>query len=166
MELCWLALCPQPELPLLPNGRIRRLINREFLDAADNTGPCSLTFLKENPSFLEELSIGDDGKIYAMGGKLIPYVPPFPSGITERRYRLLETTNFQGTVFPLKAVWQQFSLASFARSPQDVDLGGEVRLTVHSLDSSPALKNLLPWPDRVYAMDYRFVDANHPNRVG
>lgn len=164
--LCWLALCPRPELPLLPNGRIRRLIERNFLSAPDNAGPCEFKFLEANPNFLEELSIGDDGKIYAMGGRLIPYVPPFPHGITERRYRLMETTNFQGTPFPLKAVWQQFSLVSGAKSPRDVDLRSEVRLTVHALESSPVRKSLLPWPDHLFALDYRFVDAKHPHRLG
>jgi len=122
MFLPWLSLCPSPKLPLINDRLMRRFLSipdfmSEPFDDSRNQGAFAVKFISPENAFVSELSISNNGfnidlTVNAHGdveSDIRPYSAPFDKGCLELTYRVLETTNLNGTTFPLRTVYKRFS---------------------------------------------------------
>jgi hypothetical protein len=152
--LCWLCLCPAPELPTLDNVRIRRFVSVPVQANPKNEGFFEAKYLMPVGRFLSSLSVTNNGISFSTDGKTYPYAPPFGAGFLEFQYELLATTNVGGLIVPLRAAVKRFSPLPGAVTVKDVYTRVLSSLTVTSVSASP-LTPLSEWPSEYMALDQR-----------
>ena len=118
----WLGFCPKPDLPLIDAQRMRRFLSvpncqSELLMDQRNEGGYSIKYLAPQQLFISELSISNNGismevNVSANGeivNDIQRFPRPFENGFSEFDYRVVETTNVNGLVFPLRMNYRRFS---------------------------------------------------------
>jgi len=118
--LCWLSLCPKPELPFSGSTGIRRLVSSSFLNNPGNHGTYSLQYLTPAGTFVADLNITNDGVYLTSDNTVRQFKPPFDQGFHEFSYHLEATTNIADFIFPAQAVLYKYLPASEAKSRDDV----------------------------------------------
>jgi hypothetical protein len=110
--LPWLSLCPQPKLPFVNSNLMRIHFDREVLDNPKNKGRFQLTYLEPEKQFLQELSVTNPGMLFLADGgtRDLPY--PYKNGYCQFAYKVVETTNCGGLVFPFISTLYQFTPSS------------------------------------------------------
>jgi hypothetical protein len=130
--LCWLTLCPNPELPVNAGNKMRRLISVDFLKNPQNQGEYTLQHLAPDNVFLSELCITNNGTILMRDGSLMKLLPPFDKGHLEFDYKILETTNWNGVMFPLRSVLHKYVPLPGATNREGLFAALESRLSIGS----------------------------------
>jgi hypothetical protein len=110
--LCWLALCPNAELPTVSSNQMRRFTSQKRLDEPDNVGEYHASYLETNAFFLSDLSVSDNGEVHYLDGRVRHRPAPFAEGFTDFHFRTLETTNVNGIAFPKRAELRLLALGS------------------------------------------------------
>lgn len=155
--LCWLALHPNPQLPIIGPGRIRRLFLPEWMERPDNEGRFRLRYLSGESGFLAELSIWHNGLELLYDGPTRRYPPPFHRGALEFKYEVLEATNWAGMVVPKRARLTRYSHKSNAKSPEDIYPSVVAELTLERIEAwDGTVRTARPLPEEVFASDHRF----------
>jgi hypothetical protein len=108
MFVCWLALSPNPELPLIDGNKMRRLLSADFIKNPKNQGEYTLQYISPDNIFISELSITNDGIGLLPDRTLMKWSPPFDKGYLEFEYKVLETTNWNGVSFPSRAILHKY----------------------------------------------------------
>jgi hypothetical protein len=117
--LSWLALCPNPELPIVSSNQMQRFTSQRRLNEADNVGNYHASYLETNAFFLSDLSISDNGVIKHLDGTVRHREPPFAEGFIDFHFRTLETTNVNGVLFPKRAELRLLSPLPNAKNQDD-----------------------------------------------
>jgi hypothetical protein len=133
--VCWLALCPNPELPVIDGSKMRRLISSGFLKDSENRGEYGLKYIAPDNAFLLELCITNDGMVPMHDGSLMKQPAPYDKGYREFEYQVLETTNWNGAVFPLRSVLHKYVPLPNGSSREDLFSAVVVRLNVESIQA-------------------------------
>jgi hypothetical protein len=152
--LCWLCLCPEPDLPVIDDSHIRRFVSVPFQDNPKNRGSFCVQYLKPESTFISAFSVTNDGISFSKYGNTYPYGAPFSAGFRELQYDLLATTNAGGSMVPLSAVLKRFTPRPGARTVDDVYTRVLASLTV-TLVSTSQLDPLSNWPSVYMALDKR-----------
>ena len=126
----WLALCPDPELPVIDSKRIRRLNLPQLLDHPKNIGTFSSRMLESGGSFLSELIVTNNGILFGPNETPTQYPGPFADGFVETTFEATERTNVWGISFPLHATLSRFSPRLGGKNREDLRLGAITRLDV------------------------------------
>jgi len=166
----WLALCPRPELPLIDSKRMRRFLNLpdyrpQIFNAPQNEGFYQASYLGPEHAFLSELVITNNGfglelNVHKSGvedpGEILRFGPPFDNGFTEMQYRVIESTNLQGIVFPLRAVCERFTPNWGGKDRNDLRVSLQSELTVTKISfSAKDRTGRFVAPSRMLAEDIR-----------
>lgn len=105
----WLAFCPNPELPIIDESRMRRFLNvptcwPDLENHPENEGRFDLTYFTPDKLFIKRLSITNNGISLGIGSdnrsEVRPFPPPFDDGFLEFRYEADAATNVGGWTFP------------------------------------------------------------------
>lgn len=157
MMLCWLCLCPLPELPVLDKGTMRRFISLHETEADQNKGFYSAEYLSPDLQFLSLLTITNDGLVFATDEKAHKYPEPFSSGFVEFRYALTSMTNLGSTPVPLRATLRRYSPKPGGQTLQALYTRVDSSLLVTSVSSleEPSSEQ---WPSAYIALDQRPKD--------
>lgn len=86
---------------------MRRLVSAEFLKDPQNEGQYGLKYGAGN-TFISELCITNNGVIQVGMQAIRKELPPFDRGHFEFEYKVLETTNWNGVVFPLRSIFRKY----------------------------------------------------------
>ena len=70
--LCWLSLCPEPQLPILNPHHMRRFLSIAFQNVPKNQGSFDVHYLPGEARFLSELTLTNDGLSFSREGKVYP----------------------------------------------------------------------------------------------
>lgn len=151
MLVSWLALCPYPELPLLNDGKIRRLVSTPFLADPENTGTFFLSYSGPEAAFVSALCITNNGNVPLHTRGTRSLTPPFDQGHLELEFRVTESTNWNGLNFPLEC-----TLRKYVPIPSGTELrtAVESRLTINSVhegigQSTAVADKVLAWDNRL-----------------
>jgi hypothetical protein len=155
---CWLTLCPNPSLPILGNGLIRRLISSDFMTSAENQGLYSASYLVGN-NFLAQLSITNNGTIPDSESTTRKLIAPFDEGHLELEYTLLASTNWQGLEFPLKSTLRKFVPRRDGTDKSSIFECLTSRLWVNSFRPETSAPQVDPRKLRVIVSDGRVADV-------
>jgi hypothetical protein len=150
--LCWLSLCPQPELPLIETNRMRRLVSSEFLSDSRNQGTYNIRYLSPSDYFVAELNITNDGVFVTADKSIQQFKPPFENGYREFTYRVEATTNISGILFPAHTALYKYVPQSDAKSQNDVRPAVVARLDLTRVNLS--VEQLTRFPILI-ALDHR-----------
>jgi hypothetical protein len=171
----WLSLCPNPELPIIDPGRMRRFINipncaPKLFTHPENEGSFTLGRLQPENAFLSELAVDNNGISIGLGAdqtaELIPFRPPFDSGFTELTHRMLESTNLNGLKFPLKTVIKRYIPNWLPEARDSLFMSSIAHLSVHELSTDPTvLDERTTAPQRVLSIDSRPLDLPNNRTV-
>ena len=132
--ISWLTLCPNPRLPIIEGNKMRRLISAEFLkDPKNPAGEYALKYAGPDNAFVSELRITNNGMVPMSDGTLLKLSPPFDKGHLEFEYKVLETTNWNGVVFPLRSVLYKHTALPGGRTQKDLFSSVVARLNVESI---------------------------------
>lgn len=118
--VCWLSLCPNPELPIIAAGRIRRLLAADLLGDSRNQGEYMAAYLDPGGAFIGKLIITNNGILFSANKDTVQLGRPFEHGFAEFRYEVVQTTNINGVSFPLSAVLYEFDTRPNPRTRDDV----------------------------------------------
>jgi hypothetical protein len=118
--ICWLSLCPNPSLPIIKDHKIRRLVSVDFLKDKNNEGDYLVNYLGPTNGFLSELCITNNGVVPMADGSMSTSPAPFNFGYQEFSYKVLETTNFNGVLFPLRSVLSKYVPKSDGKTAEDL----------------------------------------------
>ena len=129
--ICWLSLCPNPQLPFLNDTMMRQLVSTEFLRDPQNEGFYKLRYGPNN-RFVSELCITNNGVIVVGHGRTMKLAPPFDRGHLGLEYRVLETTNWNGISFPLKSILRKYVAMPGATTPDQVYAATVTRFGIES----------------------------------
>jgi hypothetical protein len=133
--ISWLTLCPNPRLPIIEGNKMRRLISAEFLkDPKNPAGEYALKYAGPDNAFVSELRITNNGMVPMSDGTLLKLSPPFDKGHLEFEYKVLETTNWNGVVFPLRSVLYKHTALPGGRTQKDLFSSVVARLNVPEID--------------------------------
>jgi hypothetical protein len=152
--LCWLCLCPEPDLPVIDGSHIRRFISVPFQDNPKNRGSFYVRYLMPESNFISAFTVTNDGISFSKAGNTYRYGAPFSAGFRELQYELLATTNVAGTMVPLSAVLKRFSPRPGAVTVDDIYTRVFASLTV-TLVSTSHIDALSKWPSIYMALDQR-----------
>ena len=158
--LPWLALCPNPELPLVNSNLIHVLFRREFFNNPKNEGGFRAAYIEPERQFLSELTITNNGSILLSDGNTMEYPEPYKNGYVAFSYKVLEKTNVDGITFPLKTVLYQFSPLPRGKSAEDTYPAVFAELDVRQIDVGGRHLTLTPVPANVVALDKRLSLPN------
>ena len=154
--ICWLTLCPNPELPIIDAKRMRRFLSTDLQTHPKNQGSYVATYLGPANAFLSELTVVNDGLLLMSSGESRQYGAPYERGFTETKYEVNEHTNCGGVVFPLRS-----TLKGFAPKPRatKADELGESVVAVMRVERLRLWDDTQPVPTfipkRVLALDVR-----------
>ena len=165
----WLSFCPKPQLPLIDDKRMRRLINLpdcrpEIFNAPQNEGFFAIKHLTPGKAFLSELLITNNGYSVdltvlaggVVGGEIFRYSPPFENGFTELHYQVLASTNFNGVEFPLRTVSKRFYPNWEKKDRIELYLSLQSELTVTRISfAKEDIARGIASPTELYANDFR-----------
>jgi hypothetical protein len=156
---CWLTFCPYPDLPTIDSTHTHGMLPVKVLNNPNNIGSFSKTYLKPDNVFLSEFLFTNNGTLIAQDLKAIPLPQPFDRGFLAQSFRVLETTNINGVVFPLHAVNYQFIPRRMATNRTDVypRIVTQVKLERIETGTLP----VFPKPPLMFALDRR--PANLPD---
>lgn len=166
MFQCWLSLCPYPELPLVDGRRMHRFLNLptcqpELTNDSRDEADYALGYLMPGHAFLSELSLTNNGTWLDLTEKsdfaFIQYGGALQAGgFPEMEYRLLETTNVGGILFPRLATVSYPGLGLVepaGRNEREAHWVVKISVTnilLHGGFEGPAA------PAKLFAMDYRY----------
>lgn len=166
----WLALCPNPELPVLDRKRMRRFINLpdyrpNIFNAPENEGFYQMEYLAPENVFLSELVITNNGFDIELNvekdpledkGKMLRVTAPFDNGYTEFRYKVIESTNLNNITFPVRSVCERFYPYWGEKGQNDIRIRLRSELTVTKI-SFPAkdVEHRIVAPSEMIATDDR-----------
>jgi len=154
--LPWLSLCPNPELPLVSSNLIHFIFQPELLDNPKNEGGFKESYIGPENQFLSELVASNNGTMFLSDGTTMDYSEPaLANGFVEFSYKVLETTNCQGIIFPLNAVLYQYIPLQSGKSPEDLWPEIITKLSIEQIDIGGHKLSLKPVPARVVALDQR-----------
>ena len=157
--LPWLALCPSPELPLVGSNSIRTIFMSRnlFTNLAnpENSGGFKATYIEPERQFLSELIITNNGTMFLSSGTTRRWLEPFNNGFVSFSYKVLETTNVNGILFPLSAVLYEFMPLPDGKSAEDTYPAVIAKMEVEQVDIGGRELKLLPVPTNIVAMDKR-----------
>lgn len=157
--VCWMALCPYPELPLLDGNRTRRLIASQFHDDPRNQGRFLVQYADPANTFLSEFTIYNNGIRFFREGRTTHYPHPFQDGFREFEFRVLDRTNLGGLPIPTRATLALLSPALAADSVDDLYASAEAKFILEDIhNSNGPLKAADTIPARMFALDGRFKD--------
>ena len=151
----WLALCPNPELPMADSKLIHGTFDSPFANGPLDEEGFKATYIEPEKQFLSELLITNKGVFFTSDGQTVECPAPYNKGFVEFAYKVLETTNCQGINFPLSAVLYEFMPSPNGKTVDDVDTVGITRLNVRQIDIGGRTLKLTPAPTRVVALDKR-----------
>ena len=152
----WLALCPNAELPIIDEKRIRRFSKDELLNEPKNVGTYSSRSLETGSSFLSELLVTNNGFYFGPDDKPIRHPEPFADGHLELAFEVTARTNIAGITFPLSAAYSRFVPRQQGKSKEDLRLGALTRLEISRIggfDTDELREHALP--TTVIALDRR-----------
>lgn len=157
----WLALCPDPKLPLIDDREMHRFLmvpSAPFgvLKDAINHGAYHARYLEPGGVFLAALDSSNDGARLVWHpdkNEIGRYAPPLADGFKEFEYRVLETTNIQGLAFPLRSVLKRFGPDPVNRTELAVTMFTEIRISAISFRAADLSRQ--HHPARVVGLDYR-----------
>lgn len=156
--VCWLTLCPKPQLPLLTETNMRRLVSAQFIKDPLNQGKYGLKYLGGGV-FVSELCITNDGIIQVSsqspGYATRRQPPPFDNGLFEFEYKVLAVTNWGGVSFPLKSVLRKYTANLNGTNRNDVRLVVMASLNVDSFRPNEIAKPVVD-SSRIVALDNRY----------
>jgi hypothetical protein len=130
---------------------------RELINNPTNEGTYFAGYLEPNGVFLSELDITNNGYIFPAHGPPIHLPEPFGHGFLQSVYRVLETTNQGGLIFPRRTQLISYFLSPHAKSPGDVFPVMVSTLSVDEIDLGEHSAVLSPVPKILLAMDTRPV---------
>ena len=163
--LPWLSLCPYPELPVIDHNSIAFNFQPRFSRHPKNRGTYRAVYLEPRNAHLAQLDITNNGSAFAADGSSFEYQPPYNTGFREHAYRVLATTNYQGTTFPIHTVLYGFSPLPNGKSPEDLYNSTITDLRIEKYDGSCSISPLAAVPSLLVALDYRLgtndVHANY-----
>jgi hypothetical protein len=162
----WLAMCPNPELPLTSDGRIHRFTDSgrcpiELFNDPKGTGTYGLEFWDDTKGFISSLRITNNGVRIdafpnASGSWEVRYTPfpaPFDRGFVEFSYEVLETTNYNGYRLPLRAVAKRIFATS---NPPRLYENAICKINLLSIEGlTPAAAAALTRAERLLVRDLR-----------
>jgi hypothetical protein len=166
----WLALCPQPDLPLIDNKRMRRFINLpdcrpNVFNAPQNEGFYQAAYLAPENAFLSDLIITNNGfgielNVHKSGaedtGEIMRFGPPFDNGFTEMQYQVIESTNLHGVAFPIRSICKRFTPNWERKDPNDLRVAVQSELTVTRISfAEKEMAGRIVAPSRMLALDAR-----------
>jgi hypothetical protein len=151
--LTWLSLCPSPELPVMGEGKIKRLLGTPLLDNPKNQGTYRAKYLGEERLFLADLTIDNDGVRFKPDGSSFQFSKPFENGFQEFTFRVTETTNFDGHIFPAASEMKRFAPMPRPKSREHVYSVVLGRFRLLSIGRAEKPESLLP--TRFVALDTR-----------
>lgn len=152
--ICWLALCPSPDLPFLKGEFIRRPLSKQLANEPGNKGTYSIHYLPGG--FVSSLSITNDGKLYLPDNRSLQLDAPFESGYREFTFETVETANIQGKVYPMAAVLTKYLPKNEPSSTDGLRVSLRSELRVSRIHSNFATNSLSDLPSRLLAVDNRF----------
>ncbi len=138
----WLSLCPRPDLPLIDGRRMRRFINLpicrpDIFNAPQNEGFYVLKHMAPEKTFVSELMVTNNGFSIELTvtqngpeGEIHRYAAPLDNGFLDFHYQVIETTNFNGTTFPLRTTCALSSSDWSTKDPSDLRVHLVSELTV------------------------------------
>jgi RNA polymerase sigma factor (sigma-70 family) len=154
--LPWLSLCPNPDLPLINSNLIHLNFQSDLFDNPKDGGRFHLSFIEPQQKFLSELIITNDGTMILADGNTRPYSKPYAGGFIQFSYKVLQTTNCHGIIFPLLAVLHQYLPLPNGKTPEETYPAVTARLTIQKIDVGGRNLTLKPVPKIVAALDKRF----------
>jgi hypothetical protein len=163
---CWFSLCPDPDLPILNSTQARRFLSVNLFKSEKNVGAYSRTYLGSQHLFLSTFNITNDGNVFISETKMLKLGPPFDTGFKELSYNVVETTNFNGFLFPLETVFYQLApRMKNAKTRDDVYPNAVGRLKVEKIDFDSVANEKIGFirPREMVATDHR--SPNLPDGV-
>ena len=151
----WLSLSPNPELPLLDSNRIHFAFQPELYGNPRNEGGFFAKYIEPEKRFLSELIVSNNGVGFGPEGRIFQYPGAYTNGFVQFSYRVLETTNCNGMIFPLKAVLSQFTPAMNGQSPEDLFAVAVTEFNIQKIDVGGRHLTFAPIPNPVLALDSR-----------
>jgi RNA polymerase sigma factor (sigma-70 family) len=151
----WLSLSPNPELPLLDSNRIHFAFQPELYGNPQNEGGFFAKYIEPEKRFLSELIVSNNGVGFGPEGRIFQYPGAYTNGFVQFSYRVLETTNCNGMIFPLKAVLSQFTPAMNGQSPEDLFAVAVTEFNIQKIDVGGRHLTFAPIPNPVLALDSR-----------
>ena len=109
-----------------------RLISAKFLKDPKNQAEYALKYSGPGNVFLSELCITNDGVVPIHDGTLRKMPPPFDKGYPEFEFKVLETTNWNGLVFPLRSMLHKYVPLPGATNRDDLFPSVTARLNLES----------------------------------
>jgi len=151
----WLCLCPEPELPMLDEGKMSNFFVRYSLYSnTNNTATYALEHIGPERLFVSRLSVTNNGMLLKPGGAAARPPHPYDAEFLEWDYEVLSTTNIGGVTYPQAAVLSQYPRSS-SRGDSRAKAVTEIRLTVREVNgTTDGLASFKPTPPMV-AIDQR-----------
>ncbi len=137
----------------------------KIFNAPENEGFYAAKYLTPKNVFLSELVIMNSGfeldlNVEKNGledeGRIMRYAAPFENGFTEFQYKVTETTNLHGIIFPLRAGCKRFYPNWGTKHPDDLRVVLQSELTVTRISfSEKDMAGRIESPARMIAHDDR-----------
>jgi hypothetical protein len=112
----WLCFCPHPPLPFVSNQKMSSLAK------ISNAPTClyDVTMLSPDNWFLQSLSLTNDGRGMNPQGILFKFREPYQNGHLFFEYKVLNTTNSYGHIFPESAVFYDLGPKDDGKLPSEL----------------------------------------------
>jgi hypothetical protein len=159
--LPWLSLCPSPELPLISSNHIHFNFSSQFLNNPQNEGDFNASYIEPKKAFLFELDVTNNGTMFQLNGSFMKYPTPYANGFEQFSYKVLETTNCNGIIFPLNTVLYQFDPLPSGKSADDIYPTVITRLSIQQIDVGDNHLFLTLAPTNLVALDSRPSGLNN-----
>jgi hypothetical protein len=153
--LPWLSLCPNAELPLISSNLMRAYFDYELLNDPHNEGRFTLSYIEPQKLFLSELIVTNNGLLFLSDGSVMKLSNPYDNGYPQFLFKVLETTNCGGIVFPLNTVLYQFVPSPNDKSPGELYAAVVSRLHIAQIDVGGQHLVLNRPPTNLVALDSR-----------
>lgn len=118
--ICWLSLCPNPELPILDSRRMQMFTVSDIMPHPRNRCDYSASYFEPEGTFLSALYITNNGVLFQIQADPISYPPPFHNGFLQFSYEVLETTNSNGFRIPSRTILKTLGTRNNAKSRSDL----------------------------------------------
>lgn len=164
----WLALSPNPRLPLIDSHRMHRFINYPECASRDlkgsDDGYYTVKYLSLESPFISALTVSNTGirievDVTALGPqfKAERFPAPFDRGFQETSYKVLQTTNLSGFTFPSRTVYKHFAprFDREAHGATGITILTEILVTEIRLSLSEASTHQLFQEPGLFALDHR-----------
>jgi hypothetical protein len=172
----WLGLCPEPELPIIGNNRMRRFVDvpncrLSLLNHPKNEGTYFLQYIEAGSPFRSRFALTNNGVFLGIGNDLEDQVwrqgSPFQNGFLELEYETLESRHFDGVAFPAQTVLSYYRPLPNAVTLDDVYVWMMTKFAVTNITSLSVENMTFPeTPERLFATDHRVPGLADDRGVG